>query len=177
MSMTLIATATVGSGGASGMTFSSIPASFTDLLVVVAARNSGSNISNSLYIRFNGDAGNNYTNRILSGNGSTVTSSRNSSNSFMNIGDDPGANATSNTFGNTSVYIPNYAGSTNKSVSSDAVTENNATTASQQILASIWNNTSAITSIFVSDTGSNLVQNSTASLYGILRGAGGATVS
>ena len=95
----------------------------------------------------------------------------------MNIGDDPGANATSNTFGNTSVYIPNYAGSTNKSVSSDAVTENNATTASQQILASIWNNTSAITSIFVSDTGSNLVQNSTASLYGILRGSGGATVS
>jgi hypothetical protein len=76
--------------------------------------------------------------------------------------------STSNTFANTSLYIPNYAGATNKSYSMDAVTENNATLAGQTIGAALWSNTAAITSIEIaSNFGTNLSQYSSFALYGI----------
>jgi hypothetical protein len=95
------------------------------------------------------------------------------------IRDIPGTDTTSNTFSSTQVYIPNYAGSTNKSVSIDHVTENNATNAYfSGIVAGLWSNTAAITSVKILDQdGGSLVAGSTASIYGILKGSGGATVS
>jgi hypothetical protein len=75
---------------------------------------------------------------------------------------------TANTFGNTSIYIPNYRSSAAKSFSVDAVTENNATLAYQNIQAGLWNNSAAITSISISFlSGGNWAQGSSASLYGI----------
>jgi hypothetical protein len=64
------------------------------------------------------------------------------------------------------IYIPNYAGSSNKSVSIDSVTENNATGAYSGLTAALFASTAAITSFGIS-TGSNFVQYSTATLYGI----------
>jgi hypothetical protein len=76
--------------------------------------------------------------------------------------------ATSNTFGNTSVYIPNYAGSNFKSISIDGVTENNATAALQFFNAGLFKSTSAITSISLTAYNfASYVQYSTADLYGI----------
>ena len=72
------------------------------------------------------------------------------------------------------MYIPNYTGSTNKSISVDSVTENNATNNLMNIQAGLWSNTAAITSIlFTSDTAGGFLAGSTISLYKITKGSDG----
>jgi hypothetical protein len=76
------------------------------------------------------------------------------------------------------IYIPNYTGSTAKSVSVDGVMENNATYAAAGIIAGLWNDTAAVTSVSISSEVATLVQYSSATLYGILKGtSNGVTVS
>jgi len=173
MTMTLISTTTLGSNAAS-IEFTSLPATFTDLFIVYSLRHSNSG-NETARIDFNG-VSTSQTARNLIGWGSGVSSA-----SYTNllIRDIPGTDTTSNTFSSTQVYIPNYAGSTNKSVSIDHVTENNATNAYfSGIVAGLWSNTAAITSVKILDQdGGSLVAGSTASIYGILKGSGGATVS
>jgi hypothetical protein len=174
MTMTLISTITVGSGGASSIDFNSIPGTYTDLQVLVSARFGNSQVATVTWIQFNGSTSN-QSSRMLNGNGSGASSYTDT----KIFGQSNGANATANTFGNTSFYIPNYAGSTNKAMSIDGVAENNASNAFQELVAGLWSNTSAITSITLKEyngTGT-FAQDSTASLYGITKGSGGATVS
>lgn len=172
--MELIQTVTVGSGGATQMEFASIPGTYTDLLLVISAR-SGS-AGDTLWARFNNDSSTTCTTRWLVGDGSSATNSNSSGNSFIRLGTITSGD-TASTFNNFQMYVPNYAGSANKTVSVDAVNENNATTAYQRITAGLWPVTSAITNIIISNNGSSISQYTTASLYGILKGSGGATVS
>ena len=161
-----IATVTVGGGGAGSVTFSSIPQTYTDLCVLVSARDDRSLYVDDYRILFNGNS-TPFTYKALTADGETVSSYGGSSNS-NNIGVVSAANATANTFGNGSVYILNYTGSTNKSYSADAVSENNATNAQQWLVAGVYTDTSAITSITIDQgDGSNWVQHSTFYLYGI----------
>ena len=87
----------------------------------------------------------------------------------MYLGNGVGGTATANTFGNMEIYIPNYAGSSNKSVSVNQVGEDNAATAYATLLAGLWSNTAAITSIKLTpfSGGASFVQYSTAYLYGV----------
>lgn len=178
MAMTLISTVTVGSGGASEMVFSSIPDTYTDLVLKTSVRMSGSvNTYENLRIRFNGTTSG-YSDRLLFGfNNSPGTNSLSGQTFFiLLIYGTTNANTT-NTFGNGELYIPNYAGATNKTVSSDSVNENNATNGGLiNIGAGVLANTAAITSINLSSA-VTILENSTASLYGITKGSGGATVS
>lgn len=176
--MTLISTTTIGASGPSFITFSSLPQTYTDLMLVFSTRstgNAGSGIA--VYGRFNGDTASNYTYRRLYGTGGSTVSDNNST-TYTIFGGSPDQATTSNTFSNVSVYIPNYASAQNKTHSSDSVEENNSATAFTNIIAGRWNSSSAITSITFGDFGgNNFSQYSTASLYGILKGSGGATVS
>jgi hypothetical protein len=159
---------TVGAGGASSMDFTSIPSTYTDLIVKVSARSSGAVIYNYCKIRFNGDTGNNYNMRILYGDNGTAGSAATTSGSALNGGLSAGASATASTFSNSEWYIPNYAGSTQKSVSIDASSENNSTNGSNGYLtAGLWTGTAAITSISLFPDSGNFVQYSTAYLYGV----------
>ena len=109
----------------------------------------------------------NYSDRSLTGNGSTA-SSGSSTSTYIYGGIIPSATATASTFGNISYYVPNYAGSNYKSLSMDSVAENNTTTAYAILEAGLWSNSSAITSIKISsENAANFVQYSTATLYGI----------
>jgi hypothetical protein len=160
----LIASSTVGSGGAASIDFTSIPSTFTDLCIKVSARSAASSVNPGLIIKFNGSS-TGFTGRNVYGNGSAAASYSDTSGE---IGVLAGNNATASTFGNAEIYIPNYAGSTNKSFSVDSVNENNATSASQFLYANLWSNTSAITSITLLSGGAvNLLQHSTAYLYGV----------
>ena len=163
-----IATVTVGAGGASSIEFTSIPNTYTDLCVKVSTRQNGSNVDNNTTIAFNGSSSG-FSTRALYGTGSGAGSFTASVSTESHIGYSPGANATSNTFGNIEVYIPNYTGSTNKSISADGVAESNTTTVDSMLAAGLWSNTSAITSIKITDYqgSNNFVQYSTATLYGI----------
>ena len=158
---TLISSVTVGSGGASSIDFTSIPSTYTDLLVKISARNdSGGN----LFVTFNSSSAS-FSRRDLFANVPTVGSS-NSSDNFIGASND--STFTANTFSNSELYIPNYAGSNNKSYSSDTVNENNATVSNLRLLAGLRSNTDAITSLSLNaGSGNNFVQYTTAYLYGI----------
>jgi hypothetical protein len=167
---TLIASSTVGSGGAANITFSAIPSTYTDLCLVLSLRGAASADWADNLIKFNSTTAN-YTNKYVYGNGASALPGSNAyAGSGGYIGGAPASTNTANTFNNTIVYIPNYAGSTNKSYSVDAVAEANATTAYQHILAGLWSDTSVISSIvLVTDNGANYAQYSSAYLYGIIK--------
>jgi hypothetical protein len=175
--MTKIATLDVGSGGTTSIAFDSIPATYTDLKLVVSLRLSTATTFDNLFMFLNSNGtGNLYSRRRLFGNGSSVGSdSASSENALVLNGFATGNSATSNTFTNMEIYIPNYAGSTNKSISVDGVTENNGTTAIQAIYAGLWASSAAIYRVQIDAT--TILQYSSATLYGILKGSGGATVS
>jgi hypothetical protein len=171
MSMTLIQTVTVGAGGAASIDFTSIPQTYTDLVVKVSVRQTTGSFP-TLFFYFNGLT-TNRSFRSLYGTGSSAISS-NGTDAIAGL--TTGSSETANTFGSFDIYIPNYAGSTNKSASADGVSENNATTSYQFLVANLWSSTAAITSLTLL-TGGTLAQHSSASLYGITKGSGGATVS
>ena len=99
----------------------------------------------------------------MQGNGSTAASASASSLGFQVNGD----TSTANTFGSAQIYIPNYAGSNNKYLSFENITENNATTAYANLIAGLWSQTTAITSLGIVPSGTTIKQYSTAYLYGI----------
>jgi transcriptional regulator of nitric oxide reductase len=162
-----IATVTVGSGGAATIEFTNIPQTYTDLVLKLSARTAAASGSNWSWVavRLNG-ATTNASWRQLFGNGSTTGSGSNTNALLAAYATD--AAVTANTFSNSETYIPNYTAAVNKSMSNDAVTENNGTSAVNSFLATLWSSTAAVTSITLAqDTGINFAQYSTATLYGI----------
>jgi hypothetical protein len=157
-----IASVAVGSAGASTIDFTSIPQTFTDLCIKLSLRNSNASVSNWYNINFNGVT-TNRSRRSLYADGSAFASYTGADGE---IGVINGSSGTANVFSNQDIYILNYTSSNFKSVTSDSVTENNATNATQLLTAFLWSSTAAITSITLSGT-NNFVQYSTATLYGI----------
>ena len=160
-----IASVTVGSGGASTVDFTSIPSTYTDLLVRVSARKTTTGGSN-LQLQFNGST-TTYTQRTIIGNGSTIASYNDASEiGFMYV---TTSSETANTFNSTDIYLPNYAGSNNKSVSIDSVTENNASSANATLTAALWSTSAAINRVYlqIANGGGVFAQHSTVTLYGI----------
>jgi hypothetical protein len=148
------------------ITFSSIPGTYTDLLLKISSRNN--DIYNEIHFRFNGNSGNNYSGRNVYGDGSSAISSSSSSiSSLQNLTVQSVSGQTANTFGNTELYIPNYTSSNNKSISADGVQENNATSAQAMLGAGLWAQTAAITSIEAFPSIGSFVAYSTFYLYGI----------
>jgi hypothetical protein len=168
---TLIEAITVGSGGAANINFTSIPATYTDLCVKISTRNTDTDGNWGNYkLTFNGNTSSIYTDRTVYGTGSgSGASFANASAAFSAGIYDVRNSATASTFSNSEIYIPNYAGSTNKSFSSDSVTEANATSAIAILSASIMASTTAISSIKIEPVVGSFVQHSTAYLYGIVK--------
>jgi hypothetical protein len=161
---TKIASVSVGVLGASSIDFTAIPSTYTDLCLKISGRATDASVYAGIYVSFNGTAYNS-TGRVLEGDGSSASSGTFSNGAISFIA---GATATSNTFGSVELYVPNYAGSTNKSYSSDGVGENNATLALAQLNAGLWSNTAAINQITLDSYLTNtFVQYTTATLYGI----------
>jgi len=165
-SFKLIASATVGGGGASNIEFTSISNTYTDLMIQCSLRgNRTASENQEAIIQFNNSTSN-LTCRYLRVVENAVDSNSESTKIAFGI---PGAGSTASTFSSTGIYIPNYAGSNFKSVSIESLSENNATNVFSYMTAGLWSDTAAITSIKIiaSNAGTNLVQYSTAYLYGI----------
>ena len=162
----LLKSVTVGAGGATSISFTSIPSTFTDIVFKMSVRITRSGyVGDIMNVSFNGSS-TNETSRRLEGAGSGSASA--ASNSLLLVYQGSTTDATASTFGNGEFYIPNYAGSNNKSASNDGVSENNGTTAYAGMAANLWSNTAAITSVeFTPDSGSNFVQYSSIYMYGI----------
>ena len=162
MGMQLIETIEVGAGGAASIEFTGIPQDGVDLVYAISARSNYTGFSiDNLEVLLN-DVSINRSLVALYGSGSSVASF---SESTIRGGFIPANIATSNTFGSSQVYVSNYASGSPKSVSVDSVNENNATAAYQMLVAGLWNDTSAVTSIKFNLNNGNFMQYSTASLY------------
>jgi hypothetical protein len=160
---TKIASVSVGVLGASSIDFTSIPSTYTDLVLKVSARTDSIGSGNGFAMYLNGSTSS-YTRKGVYGDGALVASNSasNAAGGLIN-----GTTETSNTFASTDIYIPNYAGSNNKSTSHDSVSENNATFAYISLNAGLWSDTSVVTSMTLTPNAGNFVQYTTATLYGI----------
>jgi hypothetical protein len=171
MTMQLIATSTVGSGGASSIEFTSIPQDGTDLVVRLSARNSGA--AGACQVTINNDTTDaNYTLIYLRGTGSAVETASANTRYVMQI---VPSSYTANTFSNSELYLSNYTSSSEKSASENGVSENNATANGLNIRAWRWSGTSAITSLKLEGV-TSFVEHSTVSLYKITSGSDGTTL-
>lgn len=157
-----IASVSVGSGGSAQMVFSSIPATFSDLIIHVSARNTYAGIADDILLDFNGTT-TNRTSRYLYGNGASTLSVS----VGRGIGLQVSNTAPANLFGVGKIQITQYAGSNYKSISAFTVTENSAATAYAVATSAIWSSTAAITSIEMTPSTGTFMEHSSADLYGI----------
>jgi hypothetical protein len=164
----LISSQTLGSSAAS-VTFSSIPATYTDLVLRYSVRlATGASIVNSEQFRLNSDTTSNYSETEVGGSGSGAGSSRKSNVTAWELGYFNGNGSTSNTFSSHEIYIPNYTGTANKAISYFGATEQNSSTDNQlQAIAKLYRGSSAISSIFIGNYGVNFVSGSSFYLYGL----------
>lgn len=147
-----IATYTVPSAQAS-YTFSSIPGTYTDLVLIVQA----TTISANYNLRLNGDTGANYSYTSIYGTGSSATSGRSANNTVI------GLTYTSSGAPISKIQIQNYSNSTtNKTLLIRQDDSSNATTTT----VGLWRNSSAITSITIVSSG-NIPTGTMLTLYGI----------
>lgn len=149
---------------AASVVFDNIPQSgYTDLKIVLSGRNTSAG-DDQVWISFNGST-TGFSNIVLYGNGSGAGQSGAIARYVANV---TTSGYTANTFSNCEIYIPNYRSSNFKSISADAVNENNATTAFAVLVSTLWSNTAAITSItLTTSSGTAFETNSTFSLYGL----------
>lgn len=158
-----IATTTLSAAQAN-IEFTSIPGTYTDLVLVISHRVGTTGYSS--YVQFNSDNGSNYSCTILSGYGSGTTSFRYSTTNSAYLewyGYPPSATST---FGTQIINIMNYA---NTNVYKTYVARpGNAATGTDAIVA-MWRSTSAITSLkyISSASAGNFQIGTTATLYGI----------
>ena len=158
----LIASNTLGSAQAN-VTFSSIPGTFTDLVLVTNLRCSPSG-ANYPVLELNSDTGNNYSQTFLTANGTTAASTRylNTVGYLINS-----ATAISTNFVfNNIVHFMDYANTTtNKSVITRANSDG-----AVEVGVLLWRNTAAINTINIKTSANNWAIGSTFKLYGIQAG-------
>jgi hypothetical protein len=155
-----IATNTVAGLTTNSITFSSIPATYTDLVLVMSAKMLTT--AADFGIQFNGDTGTNYSQTFLTGNGTNANSYRNSSTNKIT----PEYNASIRT-GDYCVHIVNIQNYSNTTTYKTTLNRANSSTGSDAVVG-LWRNTAAINSVYVfSDGGPYFAIGSTFTLYGI----------
>jgi len=153
-----IATTTLGST-ASGITFSSIPATYTDLRLVISLIPAAGTRAN---LQFNGDTGTNYSRTLVYADGSSALTIQTANASFIspNTSDITGVSLWT-------YDIFSYAGSTNKTALSTVSADANGSGWVNRGVH-LWRSTSAINSIYVYfATANTFAAGTTATLYGI----------
>jgi hypothetical protein len=163
---------TLGSAAAT-VTFNSISSAYTDLVIVCNTYTRfGSETASTMWIRFNGDTGTNYSTTGLSGNGTSASSSRVSNSNYAEVAQTMAKTGTTSTvFTPAILQIMNYRNSTNnKTILSRSGNEDGTNNTSRRTDArgSLWRNTAAITSITIGNDAIEYLAGSTFELYGIL---------
>lgn len=155
-----IATNTVTST-VSSVTFSSIPSTYTDLVIVGNVLGNG---SVSIDFQFNGDTATNYSYTVLDGDGATASSNRQTNTTNIQFA---GWSRNLNSTTNPSTMIANIMNYSNTTTNKTAVIRSMALgTAGDCVDAFVgtWRSTAAITSITIRGS---VVSGTTYSLYGI----------
>jgi hypothetical protein len=160
-----IATVTVGAGGSSSITFSSIPSTYKHLQIRIMGLG---NTAASGLMRFNSDTSTNYSWHALYGDGSSALATYETSSGYV-IGNGFGSGPSSSTIPFVTIAdILDYSStSKNKTVRSLDATDKNGS-GYMVFLSGNWrNNTTAISSITIAPNSGNYTQYSSFALYGI----------
>jgi hypothetical protein len=163
-------------GTAASVTFSSIPATYTDLVLKLSARSNASGATDTLGdLRINATTSSLYSNTTVYSDGASSASYRNTAGTYAQCFTISGAGATGSTFGSVELYLPNYISTTQYKVASVfSAAESNTATANTWY----WNgataalyreSANAITQVTVAlnTSGASFVTNSSFYLYGI----------
>jgi len=169
-----IATVTVGSGGSSTITFSSIPSTYKHLQIRLIGRTSRSAAnSDQINIRFNSDSGANYsTNHYLEGNGSAAgagTAGTSGTQMVVYRLTADGAPSLANAFGAYIVDILDYSDTNKyKTLRSLGAQDQNTIGGALFYVSALWMSTSAVNSITITpNVGPLFNEYSQFALYGI----------
>ena len=162
-----IATITVGSGGASTVEFTSIPATYKHLQVRLNIRSNRAVTVETYVMQFNSTGSNQYSGHLLAGGGATTqTYSETSQNTGLGAyisGNSAGANM----FGGAISDILDYANTNKyKTVRSLGGTDQNGS-GNISFTSCLWQNTAAINSIKFQSGGTGWTEYSSFALYGI----------
>jgi hypothetical protein len=151
-------------GGTNTVTFSSIPATYTDLVLVVGGA-TYTVAGDTPYLRINGDTGTNYSGTVLSGNGTSAQSTRRTSTAQgMPLGGTyVGSSTTVAT--NLVFQLLNYANTTTFKTGLSRYFQ---PAGEAEATVALWRNTAAVTSIlYRTDSGNNIGAGAVFTLYGI----------
>jgi hypothetical protein len=167
-----IATTTVGSGGASSVTFSGIPQVYKHLQIrAIGQDNRATYGISELAWQFNSDTGSNYSFHGLYGNGTSAISEASTTTAFIRANGVLGT-TTGGTFGGFVIDILDYA-NTSKNTTTKTLcgVDFNGVIAGfsgrTALWSGAWYNTSAVNNIVLYSTNGNLQQHSSFALYGI----------
>jgi hypothetical protein len=152
-----IATNTLGTAVGS-VTFSSIPSTYTDIILIVS---SSASVASYISLQYNGDTATNYSVTLLRGNGSAASSTRYASTNEIYVSV---ASINNTDINNTIVQFQNYSNTT--TYKTNLSRANNAGLSTDASVG-MWRNTAAINAIKVLNTGANFAVGSTFTLYGI----------
>jgi hypothetical protein len=157
---------------AASFDFTSIPATFAHLMLVLYLRGDAAVTSVDAAIRFNADSGANYDRQLLYGNAATTAASETLAGTSIGLGGGtfPAANAPATAFGQSDLCIAHYAGST-KQKSMAARSSGKTGVASGNLyallVAGFWRSAAAINEITILPSSGNWDIGSRATLYGL----------
>lgn len=149
---TPIATVTVSGSTVQDISFTSIPSTYTDLILVGQLRSQRSGYASSeVYGYINYDSANNYSRTRIWSNTSAAYSDRNTNQGFFLFGEVPAANATSGVFGTIICHFNNYA---NTSTYKTILSRSGAATSDPlgNFYVNSWRSTSAISVLNIYNT-------------------------
>ena len=161
-----LATQTLSSDTAT-ITFSSIPATYTDLVLVATIKNNSGG-SRAIQVLLNNDTATNYSTTDLQGNGTSAASTRSTGTAYL----DPSVTCPGTEFANLIMHFQNYVNTTTYKT---VLNRNGAAGTNVRAVVSLWRSTAAITSIKFQLGGADLYSTgSTFNLYGIANADQGA---
>ena len=161
-----IATVTVGSGGSSSISFTSIPSTYQHLQIRGISRSVGANVN--ITAQLNSDTGSNYTLHNIIGDGAAVSANGAGSFGSLFLGYTPATGSTASCFSGTIIDILDYK-DTNKYTTLRSLTGSDLNgSGSIRFMSGAWLNTAAVTSVVLSISGGDSFQQySSFALYGI----------
>jgi hypothetical protein len=157
-----IATQTLGSA-ASSISFTSIPATYTDLRVVFTWVPSATSVN--LFIRLNNDSTALYSDTYMTGNGTAASSGTDTASSSWTVNQLINPSATIPTFNTIDIF--SYAGSTFKTGLITTSSDRNGSGYTQPEVG-LYRSTTAITQVNLVASSGTFNIGTTATLYGIL---------
>ena len=163
-----IQTVTVGAGGSSSISFTSIPSTYKHLQIRMFARSNRATNPEFLKINFNSDTGANYSWHYIYGQGASVAAGAGASATYMFSEYYGGAAQASGVFGAGITDILDYANTNKYKTIRDLGGYDNNGDGSISFQSGSWRNTAAVSSIQITPGGGTTIQQySSFALYGV----------